>query len=65
LAKNARARVEIFNVLGEKVATIVDRELPRGSYSYRFVANGLATGVYIYRIQAGDYAEARKMLLVK
>lgn len=65
LAKDARAKVEIFNVLGEKVATVVDRELQRGSYSYRFVANGLATGVYIYRIQAGNYAEARKMLLVK
>lgn len=58
-------KLEVFNVLGQKVTTLVDDNLPAGSYSTTFDAYQYASGVYLYRLKAGEYQETRKMVLVK
>lgn len=58
-------RLKIFDLLGREVATLVKGNLMRGKYSVRFEANKLSSGIYFYRLTAGNYATVRKMLLVK
>ena len=57
--------LSIFNILGEKVATLVSEELTAGSYKYHWDATELTSGVYFYRIQTGLFVEIKKMLLLK
>jgi hypothetical protein len=70
LPKRAHVTVEIFNVLGQRIRTLVHREHSVGPYAIQWDGrsdNGheLASGVYFYRVAAGDHAEVKKMLLLK
>ena len=56
--------LKIYNILGEEMATLVSERLPAGKYKHNWDASGLASGVYLYRIQAGDYADTKKMVLL-
>lgn len=58
-------RLKVFDALGREVATLVDDEKPAGSYKVTWNAQNLPSGVYLYRIVAGDYTESKRMLLVK
>ena len=55
----------IYNVLGQKVATLADRNFEAGSHSLTFNASSLASGVYFYRIDAGQFTDMKKMILLK
>jgi DNA-binding beta-propeller fold protein YncE len=57
--------VQIFNMLGEVIETLVNQELAPGKYNYDFDASALSSGTYIYRISAGAIVEVRKMILLK
>ena len=65
LPKTSEVTLKIFNILGEEVVTLVSDRLSTGSYSYEWDASNLASGVYLYRLQAGDYIETRKMVLMR
>jgi len=58
-------RIEVFNSLGQRVATVVNGAFQAGTHTASFNAAHLTSGVYLYRLQAGDIALTRKMLLVK
>ena len=55
----------IYNLLGEEVARLVDKHQPTGSYSVTWDASSIASGIYFYRLQAGDFVQTRKMALLK
>jgi beta-galactosidase len=55
----------VYDLLGREVAVLVNEEQQPGRYQIRFNAAGLPSGVYFYRLQAGPFVEARKMLLLK
>jgi len=61
--------LQIFDVLGNEVATLIDKEMQAGSYEVEFqseVGNGqLASGIYYYQLRVGDFVEAKKMMLIK
>jgi len=66
----AHARLDIFNILGQRVATLIDRDMPAGSHAVRWDGrdgNGraVASGVYFYRLNAGTDVDKRKMILLK
>ncbi len=63
--KRTIVNLTIFNVLGQKVATLVDGEKSPGSYSVQFNGSSLASGVYFYRLQAGNFVQTKKMNLLK
>jgi hypothetical protein len=65
LPEDSRVRLEVYNVLGERVATLVHETQSAGYYEARFDATGLASGLYIYRMQAGNFVETRKLMLLK
>jgi len=55
----------IYNVLGEKIATLVDTYQTEGKHSINFKANGLPSGTYLYKIKSGSYSIIKKMLLIQ
>jgi len=57
--------LEVYNVLGQKVAQLVNGNLAAGHYAYSFNANNLSSGVYLYRIQTDKFVSVKKMLLTK
>lgn len=66
LPRTSEATLKIFNILGEEVATLVSDRLSAGTYSYEWSRPaGIASGVYLYKLQAGDYVETRKMVLLR
>lgn len=66
IPKISEVSLKIFNILGEEVATLVSDRLAAGSYSYEWSRHGgLASGVYLYRLQAGNYVVTKKMVLMK
>ena len=65
IPKTGNVKLVVFDVLGREVATLVNEVKTPGSYSVYFDATNLASGVYMYRIESGDYAATKKMMLVK
>jgi hypothetical protein len=61
----AKVRIEIFNTLGQSIATLVNEELSAGYYRTEYNASRLASGVYIYRMISNDYVETKKLMLLK
>ena len=57
--------LKVYDVLGNEVATLVNEEKPAGSYEVKFDASGLSSGIYFYKLQAGNFIESKKMLLLK
>jgi len=58
-------KLEIYNVLGEKVATLVEERQEAGYRSVIWEASELSSGLYFYKLTAGDYTETKRMMLVK
>jgi hypothetical protein len=65
LPHTALTRLIIYDVLGREVKTLVSKELGAGYYEINFDATNLRSGVYFYRIQAGNFIQTKKLLLVK
>jgi len=65
LPRRSEVTLKIFNVLGEEIAALLSASLPAGSYMYDWDASGMASGVYLYRLEAEGYVETRKMVLMK
>jgi hypothetical protein len=55
----------VYDLLGKEVATLVNEPLSPGTYERTFNAEGLASGVYLYRIQAGGFMQTRKLVLLR
>jgi len=65
LPQSEQVSINVYNTIGQKIETLVNRQMTAGFHSVTFNAEGLPSGVYIYRLKAGEYSESRKMLLVK
>ena len=65
IPKTSKVTLKVFNILGEEVATLVSDRLTAGSYSYNWDASNLTSGVYLYRLETGDFVETKKMILMK
>ena len=65
LPATAQVVIRIFNVLGAEVATLVEGQRSAGVHHAIFDARGLPSGVYLCRMQAGDFTASRKLLLVR
>jgi hypothetical protein len=65
LPEEVKVRLEIYDLLGRKVTTLLDRRIPAGYHEVSFDASSLASGVYIYRLTAGSFSKTRKMMVMK
>ena len=65
LTNNGHVKLEVFNLLGQKVATIIDAPRSAGNHAIKFDASNLSSGIYLYRLSTENFVETRKMNLIK
>jgi len=65
IPKESNVKISVFNILGQEVTLLLDKTLNAGFHKVTFNAEGLNTGMYIYKIEAGSFVEVKKMLYVK
>ena len=63
--EGSRVQLKVFDVLGNEIATLVNEEKPAGSYEVNFNSSQLSSGIYFYKLEAGNFVEAKKMILLK
>lgn len=65
VVETQNVKLKIFNALGEEVETVIDKEFNPGYHEIDFSGSSLASGMYIYQLEAGSFTDARKMMLLK
>jgi len=65
LKERGFVQLKVFDVLGKEVATLVKEEQPQGNYSVKFHGSNLTSGVYVYSLKVNDFAENKKMILLR
>ena len=65
IAKQTKVRIEVYNILGQRVALLVNENKSPGYYTVKFDGRDMATGFYVYRMQTNEYNSIKKMLIVK
>ena len=65
LPQDGFVTLKVYDILGNEVTTLINEEKAKGRYEVNFNASSLASGVYIYKIQAGTFMNSKKMLLIK
>ena len=65
IAKETQVNLIVFNILGEKVQELKNEIMKPGHYEVEFNALSLASGIYLYKIYAGDFVQTKKMVLLK
>ncbi len=65
LPRDSQVKLEIYNILGQRVTTLVKGKQKSGYKTTVWDANLFASGIYFYRLQAGDFVETKKMVLLK
>ena len=63
--KTAHVTLRLYTPNGQLVKTLIDQNMPAGAHKLKLDASSLASGVYLYRIEAGDFVASKKMLLLK
>ncbi|MCW8961442.1 MAG: T9SS type A sorting domain-containing protein, partial [Ignavibacteriaceae bacterium] len=58
-------KIKIYDVLGREVKTLVNEFKQAGTYEIQFNASSLASGIYLYRIESGNFVQTKKMILLK
>ena len=65
LPNDGLVQLEIFDILGRRIVSLLEEYKTAGSYEQVFNASSLASGVYVYKLQAGDFVSSKKMILLK
>jgi glucuronoarabinoxylan endo-1,4-beta-xylanase len=65
LPKSSTVRLSVYDMLGREVSMLVNERKDAGVHEATFDASGLSSGVYLCRLQAGDFVQTRKLLLVR
>ncbi len=65
IPQNSFVELKVFNLIGQEIATLVNQEKPAGNYEVNFKASNLPSGIYIYKMKAGEYVQIKKMILLK
>jgi len=65
IGRASHVTLRVFDILGRTLATLVDESKPPGEYSVAWNATNMASGIYFYRLSAGEYTDVKRLLLVK
>jgi photosystem II stability/assembly factor-like uncharacterized protein len=65
ITKDGLVTLKVYDILGNEVAILVNEEKPAGIFEVEFDGTGFTSGIYFYRLKAGDYLETKKMILLK
>jgi hypothetical protein len=61
----SQTTLKVYDILGNEVATLVNENKSAGNYEVKFDASNLASGIYLYKLQSGDFVQTRKLMLLK
>jgi C1A family cysteine protease len=65
LPKPERVNIDVYNIMGQKIETVLNEPMRAGYHEIEFNAQNLSSGVYFYRIEAGEFQQVKKMILLK
>ena len=65
LPKPENVKIEVYNIIGQKIETLLNKSMSAGYHEVEFNGQNLASGIYLYRIEAGEWQDVRKMVLLK
>lgn len=65
ILKTSFVTLKVYDVLGKEITTLVNKEKQAGNYNIEFNGSDLSSGVYFYKLQAGDFVKSQKMILLK
>jgi len=65
LPQRERVIIKIYNLLGEEIFEFINEEFDAGDYSFKLLSDGLPSGIYLYRMNAGEFVRTRKFMLLK
>jgi photosystem II stability/assembly factor-like uncharacterized protein len=65
IPKSSSVSIKVYDLLGREISTLVNENKPVGNYSVQFNASKLVSGVYFYRMHAGDFVQTKKLILLK
>ena len=65
LPKDGRVRIDLYNILGERISELVNSDMKAGYHEVVFNADGLASGIYFYRMHSNDFIAVKKIILLK
>jgi hypothetical protein len=65
VASNSQVTLKVYDLLGNELAVLVDEFKPAGSHEVEFNASELSSGIYLYKLQAGNFIETKKLMLLK
>jgi predicted GH43/DUF377 family glycosyl hydrolase len=65
LPKPESVKIEIYNIIGQKIETLLNKPMPAGDHRVTFNAGNFPSGIYFYRIEAGEFQDVKKMVLLK
>jgi photosystem II stability/assembly factor-like uncharacterized protein len=65
LPKPEAVKIEVYNIIGQKIQTLLNKPMPAGYHEVEFNGQNLSSGIYLYRIEAGDWQDVKKMIYLK
>ncbi|MDX1372473.1 MAG: T9SS type A sorting domain-containing protein, partial [Nitrososphaeraceae archaeon] len=65
IANRSFTSLKVYDVIGNEVSSLVNKELAAGEYQFTFKANNLTSGIYIYKLATSGFSQSKKMLLLK
>jgi hypothetical protein len=65
LPKAGNVKLSVYNAIGSKVAILMDEYKPAGNHSIQFNGSNLASGIYLYRLESGNYSDSKKLIFLK
>jgi hypothetical protein len=65
LPRSSVVRLSVYDILGREVSVFVNEEREAGAYEVKFDGSNLSSGVYFYRLQAGDFVTTKRLLLLR
>jgi hypothetical protein len=65
LPKSSDVRIEVYNITGQKIQTLLDEKMSAGNHQVEFMAGNLSSGVYFYKIEKDEFQDVKKMIMIK
>ncbi len=65
LPKPEAVKIEVYNLIGQNIKTLLNKPMPTGNHEVEFDAQNLSSGIYYYKIEAGEFQDVKKMILLK
>ena len=65
IPKNSLVTLKLYDIVGREAATLIENEMAAGSYKFEFNGTNIASGVYFYKLSAGNFSNVKKMVLLK